>query len=164
MTGASGAGKTAAVRALEARGIAGLRCRYFDSIGVPGLEEMTRDYGSPDGWQAATTVEWVRRLRMEGGRAVLDGQVRPSYILRALRDEPMPEARIVLLDCSAAERARRLGERSQPELVTARMDAWAAYLRGQADALGLPVIDTTERSVEDVADALAAEVGGMEAD
>jgi hypothetical protein len=28
------------------------------------------------------------------------------------------------------------------------MDAWAAYLRGQADALGLPIIDTTRASPE----------------
>ena len=34
------------------------------------------------------------------------------------------------------------------------MDAWAAYLRGQADALGLPVVDTAHRSIDAVADAL----------
>jgi hypothetical protein len=34
------------------------------------------------------------------------------------------------------------------------MDAWAAYLRGQADALGLAVVDTSSRSVEQVADGL----------
>jgi hypothetical protein len=38
------------------------------------------------------------------------------------------------------------------------MDAWAVYLRGQADALGLPVVDTTEKSVEGVADAIEREV------
>jgi hypothetical protein len=31
------------------------------------------------------------------------------------------------------------------------MDAWAAYLRGQADALEVPVIDTTARTIEAVA-------------
>jgi hypothetical protein len=28
------------------------------------------------------------------------------------------------------------------------MDCWAAYLRGQADALKLPIIDTSEDSVD----------------
>jgi len=28
------------------------------------------------------------------------------------------------------------------------MGAWAAYLRGQADALGLPIIDTSMLSVD----------------
>jgi type II secretory pathway predicted ATPase ExeA len=45
VTGASGAGKTATVRALDARGIPGVRCFYFDSIGVPTAEVMERDYG-----------------------------------------------------------------------------------------------------------------------
>jgi hypothetical protein len=28
------------------------------------------------------------------------------------------------------------------------MDCWAAYLRGQADALKLPIIDTSENSID----------------
>ena len=35
---------------------------------------------------------------------------------------------------------------------------WAAYLRGQADALGLRVLETSAISVEEVADALAEDV------
>jgi hypothetical protein len=38
------------------------------------------------------------------------------------------------------------------------MDSWAAYLRGQADALGLPVIQTAELAIEDVASALEEHV------
>jgi hypothetical protein len=37
---------------------------------------------------------------------------------------------------------RRDGGGGQPELASARMDNWAAYLRGQADALNVPNIDT----------------------
>jgi len=76
VTGASAAGKTTAVRALDARGIAGVRCFYFDSIGVPSAEVMERDFGG------------------------------------------------------------------------------AAYLRGQADARGLPIIDTTALTVAETADAI----------
>jgi orotate phosphoribosyltransferase len=36
------------------------------------------------------------------------------------------------------------------------MDHWAAYLRGQADALRLPVIDTSQLTVDDAADQLEA--------
>jgi hypothetical protein len=76
----------------------------------------------------------------------------------ALQRAGSPPAQIVLLDCGPEERERRLaGPRNQPELAGARMDAWAAYLRGQADALELPVIDTTASSIDAVADALAAE-------
>jgi hypothetical protein len=41
------------------------------------------------------------------------------------------------------------------------MEAWAAYLRGQADALGLRVLDTSAMSVERVADALAEDVAAL---
>jgi len=38
------------------------------------------------------------------------------------------------------------------------MDRWAAYLRGQADALELPVIDTTNLGLEAAVDALIVHV------
>ena len=60
--GASGAGKTAAVRALDARELPGVRCHYFDSIEVPPAEIMERDFGSGEGWQAHATARWIARL------------------------------------------------------------------------------------------------------
>ncbi len=62
VTGASGAGKTAAVRALDARAVPGVRCFYFDSIGVPTADVMERDYGGGEQWQASATAEWLARL------------------------------------------------------------------------------------------------------
>jgi hypothetical protein len=51
---------------------------------------------------------------------------------------------IVLVDCDPVKRNERLHlERRQPELANAQMDCWAAYLRGQADALNLSIIDTS---------------------
>lgn len=38
------------------------------------------------------------------------------------------------------------------------MHAWAAYLRGQADALGLRVLDTSDMSIDGVADVLQQEI------
>jgi hypothetical protein len=34
------------------------------------------------------------------------------------------------------------------------MDSWAAYLRGQADALDVPVVDTTALTLPDATDLL----------
>jgi broad-specificity NMP kinase len=65
---------------------------------------------------------------------------------------------ILLLDCSPAVRRHRLALRGQPELANLQMDMWAAYLRGQADALGLAVVDTTSMTVEEVADAIEAQI------
>jgi hypothetical protein len=44
------------------------------------------------------------------------------------------------------------------------MDCWAAYLRGQADALNLPVIDTTSVGIDAVVDALATHVETIRAE
>jgi hypothetical protein len=168
VTGASGAGKTASVEALAARALPGMGCFFFDHIGVPDPEAMIRDFGGGDAWQAWATRRWIARLRAETAHAVavLDGQVRPSVVRAALREAGLDERRaaIVLLDCAPEERARRLaGPRGQPELASARMDAWAAYLRGQADALELPVIDTTGRPLAAVADALAEHAARLRA-
>jgi hypothetical protein len=160
VTGASGAGKTAVVQELEKRGMPGVRFFYFDSIGVPSADVMERDFGGGEAWQAWATHAWLAQLGASppGVRVViLDGQTRPSVVFSAAKRAAPRETHVVLLDCSPEVRAARLrGPRSQPELVTPRMDSWAAYLRGQADALGLPVIDTTELSVAQAADAVQA--------
>jgi len=162
VVGASGAGKTAAVRTLQARALPGVRCYYFDTIGVPAPAVMEREWGGGEQWQEYATKTWIDRLvaNPDGAElAVLDGQTRPSFIQPHLARAGVRYARILLLDCAPAVRAARLrGPRAQPELATQRMDAWAVYLRGQADALGLSVLDTSDRSIEAVADALQREL------
>jgi hypothetical protein len=158
VTGASGSGKTAAVQALDAHGIPGIRCFFFDSIGVPTAEVMDRDHGGGEQWQAFATGEWLTRL---GGLpdevrlAVLDGQTRPSFVFGAAPRAAPRAVHVVLFDCSSDTRAARLrGPRQQAGLANPQMDSWAAYLRGQADALNLDVIDTTTASVDETASRL----------
>ena len=155
LTGASGAGKTTLTRALEAQRLRGVACHYFDSVGVPSTEEMIARFGSPEGWQRETLREWVRRLASDSGSAalhVLEGQVRPSEVLAAFADHGVRRGHVLLLDCAPEVRAERLRqERDQPELATEQMTAWAAYLRGQADALRLPVLDTGAMSAQEAA-------------
>ena len=157
VTGASGVGKSAALAALEARAVRGLRCFYFDSIGVPPAEVIEREFGGGERWQAHATEQWLQRLSAESAEnmvSVLEGSTRPSFVRAALARVPHARVQIVLLDCQSAVRAARLVARGQPELANPQMDSWAAYLRGQADALELPVIDTTHHSVAEVAEGL----------
>jgi RNase adaptor protein for sRNA GlmZ degradation len=157
VTGASGAGKTATVAALEASAGPGVQYFHFDSIGVPSVEVMERDFGGPEQWQAWATNEWICRLAAltDVRVAVLDAQTRPSIVFAAATADVSWHPHVVLFDCSPEVRAARLrGPRNQPELVTARMDSWAAYLRGQADALGLPIIDTTDLTIVEAAQRL----------
>lgn len=153
--GASGVGKTAAIRALAAQAIPGLSCHEFDSVGVPSVDDMVSRFGTGERWQEVTTHQWIDRLRADASpMAILEGQTRPSFIRPRLGHL---RAGIVLLDCEPQVRSQRLcTSREQPELDTAEMHSWAAYLRGQAEALGLPIIDTTARTPDEVADELLA--------
>jgi hypothetical protein len=165
VTGASGAGKTTLVRGLEAAALPGVSCRYFDSIGVPSAEQMAAEFGSPEGWQIAMTHEWMTRLMAEAEAPdllVLEGQVRPGIVRDAFSRNGIRRGYMLLLDCGPEERAVRLGaERGQPELATPQMTAWAAYLRGQADALHVPVLDTTTLTVEEAGARLRRHAAGL---
>jgi hypothetical protein len=162
VTGASGSGKTAAVRALDARGLPGVRCYHFDAVGVPSLEEMDRDFGGGEQWQALTTQRWLDWFATDPDGAdvyVLDAQTRPSFVSKAAERTGIAMVSVVLLDCAPSVRHTRLSElRGQAELSNSRMDCWAAYLRGQADALDLPVVETTSLGIDAVADALVVHI------
>jgi predicted kinase len=148
VTGASGAGKTTVVTRLAERNLAGVTCAFFDSVGVPPPDEM------PPDWQVKTTNAWIRRLaRAPADVAVLDGQTRPTFALHAFAEVGV-RGSVVVIHCAREVRKARLVARGQPELATDDMHAWAAYLCGQADALGFPVIDTSGLDVEQATDAL----------
>jgi hypothetical protein len=123
---------------------------------------MERNYGGTDQWQASATREWLVRLAgltSDISLAVLDGQTRPSFVFDAAAVAAPCAVRVALLDCSPQVRNSRLRtSRKQPELANVTMDLWAAYLRGQADALNLRVIDTTALSVSQAADQLESYV------
>jgi RNase adaptor protein for sRNA GlmZ degradation len=158
VTGASGAGKTALLRELAADAQPGVGYYHFDSIGIPSLDQMMASHGSPQAWQVAAIHQWISALaanRHADRVAVLEGQMRPTVVQQALEEHGIRVSRIVLIDCATEVRDRRLREaRRQPELSTAQMTAWGAYLRGQADALGIPVLNTTGRAIADAVEEL----------
>lgn len=160
VTGASGAGKTTLVRRLAAMRVPGVGCFELDSMEVPSVEEMTERWGGTMEWQNVATRYWIDRLlQNEEGHevAVLDGQVRPSEVRAAFGSLGVRVGEIALVDCGHDERNARLtGPRGQPELVSGQMDCWAAYLRGQCDALDLPRIDTSGRAAGESVEELAA--------
>jgi len=69
--------------------------------------------------------------------------------LEVLNEAAIEYAQIVLVDCEPVKRNARLHmDRNQPELANPQMDCWAAYLRGQADALNLSIIDTSNDAID----------------
>jgi hypothetical protein len=159
LIGASGVGKTAVARLLEKRQPWINNTFYSDSIGVPSPEEMDRWPGGGEGWQQWATAQWVTRLAGRNAPLqLLEMQTRPSFILPALEVVPKIDPLIILLECSPSVRGFRLTElRQQPDLANAQMENWAVYLRGQADALSLPSIQTDKLTLDEVAVAVEAE-------
>jgi len=158
MTGSCGSGKSTLLAEVK-KELPGLSAHHSDDLGVPGVEEMIARFGSGDAWQAHRAREWVRHAADAPGLTVVDGQVRPKLLVDAAREAGIGSARVVLIDCGHAERRRRLLEnRVQPELDVLDTYAWAAYLRGQADVLGLEIIDTTGRPLANSAAELRASI------
>src|SRR5215216_5852036 len=141
LTGASGAGKTTLILKLNDLAIPGVKGINCDRV------KIDERPGSTDR-QADILRYWISHLRLpETGieLAVLDTQIRAHRALEVLSEAAIDYAQIVLVDCDPVKRNERLHtDRGQPELANPRMDCWAAYLRGQADALQLSIIDTSE--------------------
>ena len=151
LTGASGSGKTAIAETIRLTRPDLADVLHFDSIGVPSPEE--RLAWGPDGaWQRAMTLAWMARIAaMPGGRrpVLFEGQMRLVFVREGPLVAGIGEARVILVDCDDATRTRRLViDRAQPELATATMMTWAAFLRREAEEGGYDVLDTSQRSLK----------------
>lgn len=156
ITGASGAGKTAALCALrekiEARHLPTLA---FDSLGVPSDGEMHAAWESPRGWQKAMTYHWVytaKHVYRTHPLVVLEGSFDPQYAIAACAAHRVKSV-VVLLHTDDGVRKERLIKRGQPELATAEMTSWASYLQESAQQLGGVVVDASP-AIEQVVDAI----------
>lgn len=142
LTGASGAGKTTLTLKLNELAVPGVKGINCDRVKI----EADETKGSTD-LQADILRYWISRMSQpETGieLVVLDTQIRPHRALEVLNQAAIDYVQIVLVDCDPVKRNERLHvDRRQPELANPQMDCWAAYLRGQADALKLSIIDTS---------------------
>jgi dephospho-CoA kinase len=146
LIGSSGSGKTTAARGVEKMQLPNLAVRYSDSLPVPSVEEMVREYGSQEEWQRANTVLWVGKIKAEvpeESDVILDMQTRPLFIKEACTMNSISTYQVILFDCSDEERKKRLVERGQPELATFDMMNWAKYLKERSLEKGYPIIDNT---------------------
>ena len=154
LTGASGAGKTAISDLIAAEHGADIDIRFFDSIGVPPVEEMNALFGSPAGWQQAMTAEWMARIAgtMQPRRPVLfEGQMRIAFVVDAAAAMGLA-CHIILVDCDDATRRHRLAsDRNQPELANDDMMNWAAFLRREAQSAGCEILDTSNLPIAEAA-------------
>ncbi len=159
ITGASGTGKTTAVNILEEKHINGVVFCYFDSIGVPSMEDMIAQYGNGDEWQKQETINWVKKIKtdyLSTHTVVLDGQVRPSFIDEACTAVGITEYEIIVFVCDDEARNKRLIERGHPELVNQDMNNWNNYLKAQALERRDTIIDTTNFEIGQATEKLSS--------
>src|SRR5690348_10020221 len=104
LIGASGVGKTSAMKALEKRRPDIIFC-YFDHIGAPPVEEEVKTSVSGEEWQRQMTIEWVKRIKaqsLDHAPVILDGQTRQLFIEEACRLAGLSDYKIVLFHCEDA--------------------------------------------------------------
>jgi dephospho-CoA kinase len=163
LTGASGAGKTTIAKAFAQAHPALAEVHFFDRIGVPSLEEMTAQFGSPEEWQRLKTIEWMKTLAarmLTHPNILFDGQARSEFIRQGQREAGIRDVRIVLVDCDDATRIHRLThDRHQPELANDRMMNWARLLRQEAEREGEMILDTSCLTLSDAVDKLCSYFG-----
>lgn len=154
ITGASGVGKTTLVEALKKKYASkNWAFLHFDSVGVPSLETMEKEYGSGTAWQEATTYQWIDTLlnTYPTENICFEGQTHISFIQKGFAKHNFTHYTIILIDCDMEEMERRLIEdRNQSELVTEDMRHWLKFLREQAREMGIPSINTHMRSQNEV--------------
>jgi broad-specificity NMP kinase len=154
ITGASGVGKTTLIEQLKKKySHKKWGFLHFDSIGVPSVEEMVKEYGSPSDYQKAMTFKWIDALIHNDDYDCIffEGQVNLQFIRQGFALHHFTDFKIILVDCSEDEMTYRLThKRGQPELLTNDMKNWLKFLRNQAKELNVQVIDTTESSIEEV--------------
>jgi dephospho-CoA kinase len=144
--GASGAGKTTAVKNIEKTNPNDFQYCYFDSVGVPSEKDMIEKFGSGENWQKINTNYWVKKMKDEYlavKPAILDGQTRPSFIEEACKENNIVSYEVILFDCTEEVRKQRLINRGHPELANDQMMNWAKYLREESLAKSYPIIDNT---------------------
>jgi hypothetical protein len=162
LTGASGSGKTTIAERIEQQYPEQVRVLRFDSIGVPSPEERIARWGSGGGWQRAMTIEWLDRIARERYAlpVLFEGQMRLAFITEGLATAGIAEARIVLVHCDDTTRTHRLcNERNQPDLANPDMMNWAKFLRGEAEAGGFELLDTSKISIEDSVEYVCERLG-----
>jgi GTPase SAR1 family protein len=104
LIGASGAGKTSAMRVLTKRR-PDIIFRHFDPIGAAPVEDMVKKSVSGvtgEEWQWQMTIAWVKRSKSESldhAPVILDGQTRQSFIEEACDLEGISDYIIVLFHC-----------------------------------------------------------------
>lgn len=161
ISGVSGAGKTTLLKKLCSQVPSeSTVCLHFDNIGVPSVQEMIQQYGSPSEWQRAMTERWVDKLITEYKDTkliFLEGQVNLMFFEEACKKHNFTNYKIILIHCDDAIRHERLRiNRQQSELINQDMDNWAQFLKDQALEMHVPILDSGKMTIDEMVNWVAS--------
>ncbi|MEI7480638.1 MAG: AAA family ATPase [bacterium] len=149
LNGACGVGKTTVARELE-KSRKDVKVLFFDAWVHDGKKEENEKSLSGEDWQRVKTMDCVKMVKeryLNDVPVVLDIQSRPEFIKMACEENSITDYKVLLLDCSEAERLIRLQQRGQAELANEDMKNWAEYLRKESRNFGQEIINTSDMSV-----------------
>ncbi len=155
LTGASGVGKTSIITMLAAQNTNPSHIfQHADTDGVACLKDITEIEEAKDieRYQEIATHKWIKRIAFayqSTNIVVMEGQARFHFVKEACQKYGVVKYSLVLVDCDWEVMRDRLAyQRQQPELITNQMRNWANFLRQQARIDKIPIIDTSEVTIE----------------
>lgn len=155
ITGASGVGKTSIAKAISASlpENAKLKVFHFDDIDFPDWDKMSPD--EMKDWQRNATLDWIAKVvavaRDENVDILFEGSTDFNFFVEGFQQLDFKDYRIILFDCSIETMQKRLIERGQPELFHDNMVGWLNYLRREAKAHEVEIINTETGSINEMA-------------
>ncbi len=150
--GASGSGKTFALKKIEKETSDQYAICHFDSLGIPSEKEVREKWNGWDTWVKMRVNEWMEIILknyLNNKITILDGQFRPELIEEVCKRNGISDYKVILIDCSDTERKKRLLKRGQPELANETLPIWAKFLREEYAKRGFTIIDNTSLSEEE---------------
>ena len=152
ITGASGVGKTSALKELSRNPLEGgtFKVFHFDDMDLPNWDEL-EDIKE---WQKEATIEWIDNIvaiaRKENIHILFEGSTEIKFYIQGFEKNNYRNYKILLFDCSEEIMKSRLMQRGQPELYHSNMVGWLHYLRNEATERNIEIVKTDKLTISKI--------------
>ncbi|PIP69148.1 hypothetical protein CO033_00775 [Candidatus Nomurabacteria bacterium CG_4_9_14_0_2_um_filter_32_10] len=118
---------------------------------------MIKNSGSLENWQKFKTIERIKNIKekyLNKKSVLLDTQSHYEFIKNACELNNIKNFEVILLDCNDLVRNERLNKRGQSHLANQDITNWANFLREESKKYNYTLIDTSNHSIQEMADIL----------
>ena len=152
ITGASGVGKTSALKELSRDSLESetFKVYHFDDMDLPNWDEL-EDLKK---WQKEATIGWIDKIvaiaRKENIHILFEGSTEIKFYIQGFEKNDYQNYKILLFDCSEEIMKNRLFQRGQPELYHSNMIGWLHYLRNEALERNIEIVETGKLTISKI--------------